>query len=526
MESVRLTTNYIPSDEEIKDIRQHILLRSEELARLDERIRNLSAERDEIRAYIDSQKALISHPRRLPADVVQEIFIACLPTTRNAVMSTKEAPLLLCRICSAWRTIALSTPRLWASLHAPLDFILLKESRISAVTQWLQRSAACPISISICDGSPWEWGIQALPTPCRDALTRSLCAVANRWRHAKFDTISVEMANELTDITSPLLESVEFSGRIPTPNQLKFFQVPNLRTVTLHLDDSESLNAVLTMPLMWNRLQYLTITRISFSDLIILLERCQELISLIVTPFIDSVPDPFPTETILPFLASFRILGSGFILPHFLGQLTSHLSVPGLRQFAVPAATCQYGPQDSFFLVSLGKKSPFVEDLTIYLPSLTAQSLPETLRAFSSLARLVVFDVNTWAWDKDGFQSCTVTLLLTVLSDSATCSMLQELVIHDCDSLDYSKSTLDEFIRQRMERAHPLRRLEISFQWPESLVLDLMSETEIRSYRLQGLDISLRWQNATPWGRLIPLTHGRAWGQRIYESLALCALYY
>ncbi|KAF7373275.1 hypothetical protein MSAN_00536500 [Mycena sanguinolenta] len=331
MESVRLTTNYIPSDEEIKDIRLDIISRSEELARLDEHIRKLSAERDEIQAYIDSRKALISHPRRLPADIVQEIFIACLPTTRNAVMSTKEAPLLLCRICSAWRTIALSVPRLWASLHVPFDFVLPKESRISAVAEWLQRSAACPISISVCDVSPWNWEIQGLPPTCKKILTKALCAVADRWLHAKFDMMSVEMADELTDITSPLLESVEFNGLIPTPNQLKFFQVPSVRTVALRLGGSEPLNAVLTMPLMWNQLQHLTITGISFSHLIIILGQCLQLISINVTPIIDdafALAPSDPTESNLPSLASFTI-PSGFssrsVAPRSLNDLISRV---------------------------------------------------------------------------------------------------------------------------------------------------------------------------------------------------------
>ncbi|KAF7344632.1 hypothetical protein MSAN_01945600 [Mycena sanguinolenta] len=41
-------------------------------AQIDERIRELSVQRDQIQAYIDSHKALISHPRRLPVDIVQE----------------------------------------------------------------------------------------------------------------------------------------------------------------------------------------------------------------------------------------------------------------------------------------------------------------------------------------------------------------------------------------------------------------------------------------------------------------------
>jgi hypothetical protein len=133
----RFNTNYVPSDDEIESIQKDLVSRSEELARLNERIRELSAQRDEIQVYIDSHKALISHPRRLPPDIVREIFIACLPTGRNAVMSAREAPLLLCRIYSTWRTIALSTPRLWASLHVSVEFVLSNELRMQAVTQWL-----------------------------------------------------------------------------------------------------------------------------------------------------------------------------------------------------------------------------------------------------------------------------------------------------------------------------------------------------------------------------------------------------
>ncbi|KAJ7916895.1 hypothetical protein B0H13DRAFT_1485496, partial [Mycena leptocephala] len=55
--------------------------------------------------------------RRLSPDVLHEIFPASLPKHWNRVTSTKEAPLILGRICSAWRTLALSTPVLWASLH-------------------------------------------------------------------------------------------------------------------------------------------------------------------------------------------------------------------------------------------------------------------------------------------------------------------------------------------------------------------------------------------------------------------------
>jgi len=62
----RLNSNYIPSDEEIERIEMDLLLHTDELARLDECIRELSAQRDQIQAYVDSHRALVSRPRRFP----------------------------------------------------------------------------------------------------------------------------------------------------------------------------------------------------------------------------------------------------------------------------------------------------------------------------------------------------------------------------------------------------------------------------------------------------------------------------
>ncbi|KAJ7274223.1 hypothetical protein C8J57DRAFT_1595210, partial [Mycena rebaudengoi] len=72
------------------------------IARLQESIARLNNHRTRISAYIDACNMTLSPFRRMPLDIVQKIFLSCLPTDRNAVMS--EAPILLGRICSAWRT--------------------------------------------------------------------------------------------------------------------------------------------------------------------------------------------------------------------------------------------------------------------------------------------------------------------------------------------------------------------------------------------------------------------------------------
>ncbi|KAJ7892597.1 hypothetical protein B0H13DRAFT_1478966, partial [Mycena leptocephala] len=109
----------------------------------------VSAQRDHLKDYVDSHEALLSPARQLPHDVVQEIFLTCLPSHRNAVMSPSEAPLLLGPVCYGWRAIVLSTPILWSSLHIHLNFVLYSPQRISAVAEWLARAGACPLSLSV-----------------------------------------------------------------------------------------------------------------------------------------------------------------------------------------------------------------------------------------------------------------------------------------------------------------------------------------------------------------------------------------
>ncbi|KAJ7252089.1 hypothetical protein B0H12DRAFT_623079 [Mycena haematopus] len=110
------------------------------------------------RRLINSPRSATQLPIRLPLDIIAEIFIACLPTHRNCVMSATEAPVILGRICSSWRTISLSTPRLWSRLHivqpeslhwpnGPYEARVAQ--RLEVGNAWLKRSGNLPLSISL-----------------------------------------------------------------------------------------------------------------------------------------------------------------------------------------------------------------------------------------------------------------------------------------------------------------------------------------------------------------------------------------
>ncbi|KIM41518.1 hypothetical protein M413DRAFT_42372, partial [Hebeloma cylindrosporum] len=91
-----------------------------EIQRLDELMDTLKMRRQTIQKIINDHNIILSPVRGLPPDVLQEIFFHCLPTHHNPIIKSSEPPLLLTRICSSWRAIALSSPRIWSKIHIPL----------------------------------------------------------------------------------------------------------------------------------------------------------------------------------------------------------------------------------------------------------------------------------------------------------------------------------------------------------------------------------------------------------------------
>ncbi|TDL16194.1 hypothetical protein BD410DRAFT_707447, partial [Rickenella mellea] len=54
------------------------------------------------------------HPiKRVPVEIISNIFIHCLPADSYAVPVKDKAPINVSSVCNRWREIATSTPRLW-----------------------------------------------------------------------------------------------------------------------------------------------------------------------------------------------------------------------------------------------------------------------------------------------------------------------------------------------------------------------------------------------------------------------------
>ncbi|KAJ7113998.1 hypothetical protein C8R44DRAFT_229803 [Mycena epipterygia] len=91
----------------------------DEIARLRDRLHELEEERGPLATYYAQNKAILSPLRRMPPEVLGEIFSWTLPTLRTARHPRRrrdftDSPWVLAQVCSRWRAVALSLPSLWS----------------------------------------------------------------------------------------------------------------------------------------------------------------------------------------------------------------------------------------------------------------------------------------------------------------------------------------------------------------------------------------------------------------------------
>ncbi|KAF8155345.1 hypothetical protein K438DRAFT_1862641 [Mycena galopus ATCC 62051] len=521
----RLGTNYCPTDEEVLEISSLLVDSTFRLKNLDDKIADLQQaldklveERDGLGAYMESHKALISPVRRLPLDIIEEIFVACLPTHRNCVTSATEAPLLLGHICSAWRSISLSTPQLWASLHlvepsAPPHSAHAQEvrefgervtRRLEITTTWLGRSGQCPLSLSI-ESSPEEGTIpEAYQATVR--FFQALIPFAGRWQHVHFTSpprLLFEIISYL-DIDMPLLETVEFHHRSRRPPQIlpiicgSFEMLGGARISSFSISGDLFIPDI--FPLRWNQLTTLTIggpahgfghgsQEFKGEMMLPILSKCLQLrhCRLMVTDTADlgdSDPALQQPTVVLPFLQTLAVHCVAYAASAV--SALQHFSFPELRHFALVGFWKEDCPAFADFVAS----STHLESLDIASNLFWKAPFLEIIgRLPATIQRLKIRDLEDEWQQPPSLDEDTLVLL----ANAGLCPALQDL------SVDRGSSIPDAavlwFITTRMRQSRPtLRRVDIQFFRP--MKLDIMPD--LQALLKTGLAVCLTYLPPRP----------------------------
>ena len=348
-----LQNNDAPSESTIRELTESLKAPLNELQeveaeiqRLGELMETMKMKRQSIQKRINDHTTILSPARRLPPDVLHEIFFHCLPIHHNPIMKSSESPLLLTRICSSWRAIALSSPRIWSKVYIPLPgdpsissgygtindettlsirrqrFAGILRSRCGAVRRWLERSGACPLSLSVTYPSNCS-GIQ---NPKDDELIHEmfeiLLSFADRWRDVDLsmpEDIYKKLQDNIDPTTLSSLKSLKLTlYQIPRWDNtqsipIRLLAAPGLRRVNISAIQTLHMTGNLIQPI-WNHITHITFAS-STTDrhLLTLLRQCP---NLVFGKFI--VSSSWPNQMImdqeaiiLPHLESFAINGSG-----------------------------------------------------------------------------------------------------------------------------------------------------------------------------------------------------------------------
>lgn len=262
-----LQNNEAPPSEFLERAKIKINERSNKLSKLDEEIRGLQrrleqlqAQREEIDKSLDTYRTVASPFRRVPRDILEEIFVRCLPGHRYPTMESSDAPVLLTQVCRTWREVAFSFPRLWCELHFPWielaetsthlpEWTILEHNlkrRCEALTKWIIRSGSLPLSFFIIIGSNGN-DLRTITSGRQISdLTKemigALLLCANRWKELEIDASyhTFEYIDQSVMGPLPLLRSLRIActrtrARIPLGSSPlpKILSVPTIRKLSV-----------------------------------------------------------------------------------------------------------------------------------------------------------------------------------------------------------------------------------------------------------------------------------------------------
>ncbi|KAJ6493816.1 hypothetical protein DFH09DRAFT_1206937, partial [Mycena vulgaris] len=503
--TAKLGTNYCPRDDEVAEIKALLVEPDSQLKRLDDEIAHmqksidkLSEERDRLRAYVEAHRILTSPIRRLPLDLLEEIFMTCIPTHRNCVMSAEEAPVILGRICSSWRTISLSTPRLWSRLHIVEPtraygsnseiFEAKVAQRLEITATWLRRSGACPLSISL--ESTFDDGIpppltQSPTLPDTGLFLRALVPFASRWQNVRLGipASAFKALESLSDQDVPLLTHLKIVQRSEHPDThyqwgpSSILHGSNLSHFSIAGRNFNSLD----FPLRWNQLTALSImgsTRDNghsqtIQAVVRILSRCPELRSckLLVRENLEGQSADLADSTVeCPFLHTMDLVCAGAPVDA-CGRLLGRLFLPALRRFKFrgQGSEPEGATPESLAsgLVSSLTPSTRLEAFDLDSSIFTKASLNILFRGLPpTIRRLQISDFGR-GWHPMGEQSFHDDALAIFNPSpdhpSPPCPALQEIFLTHCRML--SDDALLRFITSRMTSPScgALKRVEARF---------------------------------------------------------------
>jgi len=543
-----LDSNYIPFDDEVVQIKTFLIQPRKQLEDMKAEMDRLQAELSSVKSKYDSLyhqfnscASLITLPRRVPDDVLEEIFYQSLPTDRNAPLDNNATPLIFTRICRQWRQVAFASSRLWSTIHIhvsprfldrwiyPSTDIFSQERlpdvlQATAALEWLKRSGDLPLHISVVTTD-----LHRSLNPFVDIYLSFIIQFSSRWKSLVLEGRATSFSRIFT-LEAANLQSLEFlmldfdfettenwnnlhpqvtamwsnCGLLACPS-LRKLSIP--RVMMIHPTD---------LSVNWAQLTHLELGKIpgGWGDLTTSMSTTSEILhvstSLVSCRIkIAGWPNSAYIHSMkLPLLRHLSIDMEGYVLP-----FTEKLEVPGLREINLKLIENNVIGNNNVTGNNVNYKTCLaplfrpqqgtIQKLIIDMRYLDHESFLEILRKCPELISLTVGDS----------QPCLPreTLLITIddqflerissNNGEVLCSQLEEFICNYPAA--FSTTGMIEFIKRKQSGNIPeLAKLKkvalpyISLEFEQKCVFD-----ELRSYISRGLALHLRdYNNGVVYG--------------------------
>ncbi|KAK7065039.1 F-box domain-containing protein [Favolaschia claudopus] len=346
----------------------------EKIAQIDSQIRDLQYMRAREYGLITSLKLVISPIRKLPDELLANIFDDAVCTLQSAVR--------LSHVCKHWRLLAHRTPALWTP---PLPPRLLKRTSQSAqyiqITKaYLERSM--PHAISLClDCTTRDVNISP-------ALADVLLVGASRWAYLQVQghpSVLQALANLRPDALK-MLESVTLRGNsaIETGAVTVFLCAPLLREVTLQVANTTKI------PMPWAQLTELDLWEDSFPRWLNILLQCTNLVHAKIcasrSTEEDENTDNLTIPVTLPFLETLDL----YFPTRKVAPCFGRLALPNLRrlEMSLDVDDGEWSATTSAVFSQFQYRSPNIEYFALTLCDLSPDALHSILLHSPNLADL------------------------------------------------------------------------------------------------------------------------------------------
>ncbi|KAF7335329.1 hypothetical protein MSAN_02343700 [Mycena sanguinolenta] len=360
------------------DIERFIEESESKITSLDSQINALVNLRDRERTYVAALRYLISPIHTLPVELLARIFELAIRDYMHVWDVFR-----ISQVCSDWREVAHSTPRLWTR---PMRIDLRKDRSgdqekiyTDGLKTWLTCSAPFTVPISVV----------LIPMSSR-RLTEQILGTAPRWRSLQLIYPPPWFISQLAEASMHNLEELDLgikdgnfhNYRTEDFDLFKFTTVPRLRRLCLHIN-SNTLSILVPAAQLTDLILNVHCSNIALD----ILAQCTNLIhAALRTTGMFSRPHAIQT---VPTLSHLRVLSLRFFgsEEHAMSFL-DHLPTPALEELSLDFDDASNPSWSEVHFIAFQRQAPNITQLKLWWSRLTSDELRSAICHAPSLTHL------------------------------------------------------------------------------------------------------------------------------------------